>query len=386
MVVGSPIAGRVRAEIEGVVGCFVNTLALRPDLAGAPPSASCCGARGHGLEAYAHQDVPFERLLEELRPERDLSRTPVFQVFLNMLNLPAGEGGGLSGTAEDEGGVPETPAKFDLTVYAAEAGGKLHLNLVYNADLSDRERIAEMAAQLELLLAQAPRTPRRRSARSPWRRPRPGPCCPDPALDLPLRWPGSISERVAHRALESPEAVAAMDRRGAWTYGQLDGGAGRLAGRLIAAGVRPGDVVAVHAHRGAALAAALLGIWKAGAAFVILDPAYPAARLATVPRPCAAAPPGSSSKGQDRAGRRDRGDPPAAHPRVALPETAPRLGADARGPALATNVRGPRATWPISPSPRAPREGPRGSPARTRRSPTSSTGTPGRSISAPRTA
>jgi amino acid adenylation domain-containing protein len=320
VVVGSPIAGRIRAEIEGVVGCFLNNLALRTGLAGAPTFRELLRrARTTALEAYAHQDVPFERLLEELRPERDLSRTPVFQVLLNMLNLPAGEGG-LSGGAQDEGGTPETPAKFDLTIYAAEAAGKLHLHLVYNADLFDRERIAEMAAQLELLLAQGAADPVARVGEIPLATPAARAVLPDPALDLPLRWPGSISERVAHRALESPEAVAAVDRSGFWTYGQLDGGAGRLAGRLSAAGVRPGDVVAVYAHRGAALAAALLGIWKAGAAFVILDPAYPAARLASV---LALAQPAAwvvlEGAGAPAA---EVEEILASHPRVALPETA----------------------------------------------------------------
>jgi non-ribosomal peptide synthetase component F len=97
-----------------------------------------------------------------------------------------------------------------------------------------------------------------------------------------LQWLGAIHERVARQARETPATVAVADRSGAWTYRELDAAANRLAHRLIQEGVRPGDVVAVHAHRSARLAAALLGVWKAGAAFVILDSAYPAARLASV--------------------------------------------------------------------------------------------------------
>ncbi|HVR95216.1 MAG TPA: condensation domain-containing protein, partial [Thermoanaerobaculia bacterium] len=154
LVVGSPIAGRV-PEVEGLIGCFLNTLALRADLSGNPSFAALLGrVRETALAAYAHQDVPFEKLLQELRPERDLSRTSVFQVLFNMLNAP-GADVGLPGLTIEPLGLSETAAKFDLTLYVAERGEGLILNLVYNADLFDRPRMEEMLRQYRGLLDQA---------------------------------------------------------------------------------------------------------------------------------------------------------------------------------------------------------------------------------------
>jgi amino acid adenylation domain-containing protein len=194
-----------------------------------------------------------------------------------MLNFPVDEGG-IGG----DGFTPDVPSKFELTVYAAETAGGLALNLVYNADLFDRERVAGMADQLETLLAQMAEDPEARLASLSLLTPAARAVLPDPVAELPFKWLGAIHERVARQAHETPGAMAAVDRSGAWTYRELDASASRLAQWLIQGGIRPGDVVAVHAHRSARLAAALLGVWKAGAAFVILDPAYPAARLASV--------------------------------------------------------------------------------------------------------
>ncbi|HVR96078.1 MAG TPA: amino acid adenylation domain-containing protein, partial [Thermoanaerobaculia bacterium] len=154
LVVGSPIAGRV-PEVEGLIGCFLNTLALRADLSGNPSFAALLGrVRETALAAYAYQDVPFEKLLQELRPERDLSRTSVFQVLFNMLNTP-GADVGLPGLDIEPLGLSETAAKFDLTLYVAEGADGLVLNLVYNADLFDRPRMEEMLRQYRGLLDQA---------------------------------------------------------------------------------------------------------------------------------------------------------------------------------------------------------------------------------------
>jgi amino acid adenylation domain-containing protein len=281
VVVGTPVAGRVRAETEGLIGCFLNNLALRTDLAGNPSFRALLGrVRATALEAYAHQDVPFEKLLEELRVERDLSRTPLFQVFLNMLNFPAEEGA-LGGGGE-ETSPPEVPSKFDLTIYATETAVGLRLDLVYNADLFDRARMAELGAQLELLLTHAADDPEARIGEVTLLTPAARAVLPDPAQPLPRAWLGPVPERVAEHARLHPDAPAAVDRAGTWTYGRLDAHAGRLAARLREAGIGTGDVVAVFAHRGAALAAALLGVWRSGAAFAILDPAYPPARLAAI--------------------------------------------------------------------------------------------------------
>ncbi|HSK80082.1 MAG TPA: amino acid adenylation domain-containing protein, partial [Thermoanaerobaculia bacterium] len=273
VVVGSPVAGRVRTEIEGLLGCFLNNLALRTDLAGNPPFRELLGrARATALAAYAHQDVPFEKLLEELRPERDLSRTPVFQVFLNMLNLPAeDEGDGGDGGAA----IADVHSKFDLTLYA-QAAGEIRLSLVYNAGLFDRARIAGMAAQLEALLAQAAADPEARIGSLSLLTPAARAVLPDPAEPLPASWQGGIPAALAR---QSPERVAVVEGDTVLTYGDLQAEAEGLARFLASKGVGSEDVVAVWAHRSAALPGAVLGILHAGAAFLVLDPAYPAARL-----------------------------------------------------------------------------------------------------------
>ena len=271
VVVGSPVAGRVRTEVEGLIGCFLNHLALRTGLAGNPTFRELLGrARATALEAYGHQDVPFEKLLEELKPERDLSRTPIFQVFLNLLNLPA-EG-------EEDGGadIADVHSKFDLTVYATPAASGLRLSLVYNADLFDRERVAEMAAQLEGLLAQAAADPEARTGSLSLLTPAARAVLPDPGKPLGASWQGAVHDALARH---SPERVAVVEDGKILTYGDLQAAASGLAGLLAANGVGRGDVAAVWAHRSAALPGAVLGILRAGAAFLVLDPAYPASRL-----------------------------------------------------------------------------------------------------------
>jgi len=277
VVVGTPVAGRVRSETEVLIGCFLNNLALRTNLGGDPSFRELLGrARDTALEAYEHQDVPFERLLEELRVERDLSRTPLFQVFLNMLNFPT-EAGGLGGT--DEGLTPEVPSKFDLTIYAAETTAGLRLEMVYNADLFESARIAEMAAQLEMLLAQAADDPGRRITGLSLLTAGARAVLPDVSLPLAPAWHGSVVQALAESAARWPEKVAVDDGRETWTWADLEEGSSRLAGWLRAEGMRTGDVAAVWAHRGAGLPWAVLGALRAGAVVMILDPAYPASRL-----------------------------------------------------------------------------------------------------------
>ncbi|HEY4573532.1 MAG TPA: condensation domain-containing protein, partial [Thermoanaerobaculia bacterium] len=164
VVVGSPIAGRQRAETEELIGLFLNTLALRTDLSGDPTFRELLvRVRATTLGAYAHQDIPFEALLADLKPARDLSRTPVFQVLLNMLSFPGTQGVSLPDGLEVEpgpGGEPES--KFDLTLYVAEAAGAVYFNLIYNADLFDEPRMAELLRQYRAVLAAAAGDPGRR--------------------------------------------------------------------------------------------------------------------------------------------------------------------------------------------------------------------------------
>jgi amino acid adenylation domain-containing protein len=280
VVVGSPSAGRQREETEGLIGFFLNTLVLRTDLGGNPAFVDLLERiREVVLDAYRYQDVPFERLLEELQVERQLSRSPLFQVLFNMINLPEMRLD-LRGLRVEPMGAPETPAKFDLTFYVEDRDGELVCDLLYNADLFDRPRMEALLAEYLHLLKQvaaAPETPIEALSLVP---PEIASVLPDPRRPLPAAaWPGPVHERLSFHAERAPQREAISDGRESWSYGELEAGSNRLAHRLREAGVGRGDVVAIYAHRSASLVWAVLGTLKAGAAFLILDPGYPAARL-----------------------------------------------------------------------------------------------------------
>ncbi|MDQ3917398.1 MAG: amino acid adenylation domain-containing protein [Acidobacteriota bacterium] len=280
IVVGSPIAGRTRAEIEDLIGFFLNTLVLRTRLSGELTFRALLGrVREVTLGAYAHQDVPFEQLLEELQPERDLSRTPLFQVFFNMMNFPELDIR-LPGLEVKLIAPPELGSKFDLTLYVEERGRGLAFEMVWNAELFRRARAAEMLEQLRHLLTQVAANPDEQLGRFSLVTPTAEQFLPNPALPLGEKWEGAVHELFARHARRAPGRTAVRDSREVWTYGELEARSNQLARRLIAGGVRPEDRVAIYASREASLVWALLGVMKAGAAFVVLDPAYPASRLA----------------------------------------------------------------------------------------------------------
>jgi amino acid adenylation domain-containing protein len=300
--VGAPVAGRGDAAAQGTVGLFLNHLVLRSDL----PEQGGTGfrdlvarVRESALAAFAHAEVPFERVVEAVAPRRDLSRTPLFQVFLNMLNFPAVEAS-LPGLHLAELPPAALPASFEWTLYVKERGPALHLELLYDAELFDRGTAGEALAQLETLLEAAleePATPvdalplLTRAARR---------ALPDPRQAQDDGWPGPPHAAVERWAADRPRRPAVVSRaepgggeggggeggggEAAFGYGELAAAARRLAGALAAAGVRRGDRVAVLARREAALVAAMLGVHRAGAAFLLLDPAHPAARNAALVR------------------------------------------------------------------------------------------------------
>ncbi len=283
ILVGTPVAGRTRPEIEGLIGFFLNTLVLRTDLAGRPAFRELVRrVRAAALGAFAHQDLPFEKLLEDLQPERDLSRTPLFEVFFNFLNFPASGARLPGGVSLEWLGFGEMESKFDLTVYAMEGEEGFRFNFVYNADLFDAARIAEMLRQYQSLLSQAVQEPDRANDSFSLLTPETSALLPDPTEPLSEESPGLVHELFAARAALHPERPAVTDAEGIWTYGELAAAAGRLAAWLRAGGIGPGDCVAVYAHRSAPVVWAVLGVLEAGAAFVVLDPAYPPARLATM--------------------------------------------------------------------------------------------------------
>ncbi len=283
ILIGTPIAGRRRIETEGLIGFFLNTLVLRTDLSG-PLSLRELVARVREvtLEAYARQDVPFEAVLAGLKGERDLSRTPLFQVLFNMLNLPRGELRLPDLTLQPLSAPEDAPSKFDLTLYVTELGEEIGIDLVYNADLFDAARMADLADQYAALLAQAVESPQLPLANFSLVTERAREVLPDPRAELDARFEGSVHELFAREARRAPGRIALSSREGGWTYGELDTVADRLASWLFAQGLAREERVAIYAHRSAPLVPAVLATLKAGGVFTMLDPAYPAARLVDV--------------------------------------------------------------------------------------------------------
>ncbi len=282
VVVGSPVAGRGRRELEGLIGMFLNTLVLRTDLSGSPSFRELLGrVRETALGAYTHQDVPFEMLLDALQPERDLSRTPWFQVFFNMLELPLAGTVELPGVALETVAGHELPSKFDFTLYLGPgAEGSLDLQAVYNADLFDPRTVERLLEQYRAVLVQAAAAPEASIDAVSLLLPGDRPLLPDPGEPLDGAWHGPVHGALDRIATFAPERVAVADRDGVWTYGRLAAAVHRVGQRLRALGVEPGDRVAIYGQRSASLAAAVLGALSAGGAFVILDPSYPPRRQA----------------------------------------------------------------------------------------------------------
>jgi amino acid adenylation domain-containing protein len=280
ILVGTPVAGRDHADLEGLIGCFLNTLVLRADLTGNPTFRELLSrVRDAAVGAYAHQDVPFEKLLEELKPRRDLSRTPLFQAFFNLGNFPdlgARLPGGLTVEPLTDA---EADSKFDLTIYAAESEEGIGLDLVYNADLFDASRMEEMLRQYLALLAQVVANPEVHLDHFDLLTPEAASLLPDPKRPQNTEWPGAVHELFAEQARRHPERPAVEEEGATWTYRELAAAAGDLAAKLREGGIERGDRVAIWAHRSAPLAVAVLGVLEAGAAFVILDPAYPTSQL-----------------------------------------------------------------------------------------------------------
>lgn len=278
--VGSPIANRHHKETEGLIGFFVNTLVLCTNLSGNPTFRVLLRrVRDVALGAYAHQDFPFEKLVEALQPERDLSRGPLFQVFFNMLNYDD-ELFELDGLTTEIVPFTKREARFDLTLYARERDGRIALDLLFNPDLFDETRMIEMLAQLQALLTQAVEDPDETILNISLVTDGAQAILPDPARILCDETRGTVHDEFNASAIASPKNVAVIDAGQAVRYGELRTCANRIADALSTNGVRPGDVVAIYSPRGAALVASVIGVLKAGAAFMILDPSLPSRRLA----------------------------------------------------------------------------------------------------------
>ena len=283
IIVGSPISNRPRAETEKLIGFFLNNLALRTDLSGDPSFSELLSkVRKTALDAYANQDVPFEKLIEDLRPERDLSRTAIFQVYFNLfsfsdqIKLPDGE---TISFVDAWLQSDENLSKFDLTLYAGEDDNEIKLALVYNSDLYDHGRIVEMLDQFKHLLSQIIAQPNEKISRLSLVTPRARKLLPDPAQPFPAREESLIHKLFSEQAQRRPDQLAITDAQESWSYRELDARSNQLANYLRQSGIRTNDTIAIYGHRSAPLVWSILGILKAGAAFVVLDPAYPASRL-----------------------------------------------------------------------------------------------------------
>ncbi|MEV5442095.1 amino acid adenylation domain-containing protein [Streptomyces sp. NPDC052644] len=296
IVVGVPVAGRSRTETENLIGFFVNTLPLRTRVDHREPFGRLLDrVRANCLDAFAHQDVPFERLVEELAPERDLSRNPIFQAMLILQNAPRDERTTLGAEGEvtlERLPLEEGMAKFDITLMAEEptADGPLPLVLEYATDLFTEETaravLADFVRACETLVRRGPAAPTGELTTAP----------PEERARLLGQWntatrpadtPG-VTERVRHHATTTPDTVAVQDSRTALSYRELAARADHVSTRLAAAGVRPGDRVALLLDRGAEAVTAVLGVLGAGATFVPLDTSAPAARSAAVLADCGA--------------------------------------------------------------------------------------------------
>jgi amino acid adenylation domain-containing protein len=271
IVVGTPVTGRDREEMEPLIGCFLNTLVLRADLSGDPSFAELTRiVRGDVVGSLEHQEIPFEQLVD-LHPDRDLSRNPLFQVLFGLesphggLNLP-----GVSAELIEDTSVSRS--KLDLSMYVHDNPGELTGTIEFATDLFDVVSVRHFARCYVKLLESAVAEPDRRLSRLDIL----------PAEACGEHRPGSVRclhEMVAARAAADPGRIAVRQGEMVLSYGALEQRADRLARRLCLLGAGPGRVVGVVMDRSPELVIALLAVLKTGAAYVSADPAQPRARL-----------------------------------------------------------------------------------------------------------
>jgi len=282
IVVGSPVSGRNRVELEALIGFFVNDLVLRTDVSGDPAFVELLRrVRQTALAAYAHQDLPFEKLVEKLRPKRGSDHHPFFQVMFAVENgRPAPLL--LAGVATHAIPFETDTAKFDLTMTMVDAGDALSATLEYNSDLFDRDTIKRMLTHFQTLLQSIVKDPERRVSRLPM-------LTENERHRLLVVWNTTQREYPAKKCIHevfesqverSPDAVAVVFDAKQLTYRELNRRANRLAHELVKRGVGPDVPVGICMERSPEMIVGLLAILKAGGAYVPLDPTYPNERLA----------------------------------------------------------------------------------------------------------
>ncbi|HYH80140.1 MAG TPA: amino acid adenylation domain-containing protein, partial [Longimicrobium sp.] len=287
--VGCPVANRGRPELEQLIGFFVNTLVMRTDLSSNPTFRQLLRrVRGVALAAYAHQDLPFEKVVEQVQPERDPGRNPLFQATFQIVAGDPGDDGAAAAAAGLLQAMDVTLAtsKFDLRCDLWPAGDGFKGYLEYSADLFEAPTARALARHFEALAAamvrvpdapvaevRLPPSPEQERALAAWNATTvafpPAPC---------------VHRRVEAVAAASPHLPAVRDDAQALTYGELNARANRLARLMLARGIQPGCLVVLLLDRSADLVLAALAVLKTGAAYVPLDPAYPRERLAMLMR------------------------------------------------------------------------------------------------------
>jgi len=281
ILIGTPVANRTRTELESLIGFFVNTLVLRLDLSGNPSLRDMLRrVRELTLDAYAHQDLPFEMLVEALQPDRDLSRSPLFQVMFVFQNAGR-KAGGFADLTIRPMPVETRTSKFDLTLTMAEAGGRYLGEFEYNTDLLKADTIEQFIGRYEMLLRATASNVDQQLA-----------CVPlltaAERHELLVEWNDTranypqdlcIHELFEQQARNVPQQTALIFNDQSLTYAQLNRRANQFARHLLRLGVGPETRVALCMRRSPELLIAVLGTLKAGGAYVPLDPAYPAERL-----------------------------------------------------------------------------------------------------------
>jgi len=272
--VGTPVACRTRRETEDLIGFFANTLVLRTDLSGNPPFVQLLArVREVVLGAQAHQDLPFEELVDALNPARALSHSPLFQVMF-VLQTTLSQAIRLPGLSVDVEEVDVASAKFDLSLDMAETEQGLEGTFEYNTDLFEESTIVRMTDQLLRLLQGISDGPDARVHELPftmpseWRH--------DPEASRPVT--AGYADLFEAQVEKSPDAIAVSCREESLTYRELNAAANQVAHALIRAGVKAESLVAVLDQRGIPLLTMILGVLKAGGVYMPLDPTHPAAR------------------------------------------------------------------------------------------------------------
>jgi amino acid adenylation domain-containing protein len=282
VIVGTDIANRNRAETEALIGFFVNQLVMRTDLSGDPSFIELLGrVREVALGAYSHQDVPFEKLVEELQPVRDLSRTPMFQVKLVLQNVPTGAALELPGLTLSPIHFETNTAKFDLLMTMFEVGQELGGTLEYNTDLFDASTIARLLEHFGIVLEAIVAEPGQRISELPLVRENERRQMLDEWNQTRAEYPldKRLHQLFEEQAERTPEAVAVVFEDARLSYAELNQRANQLAHHLKALGVEPETLVGICVERSLELVIGLLGILKAGGAYVPLDASYPLKRL-----------------------------------------------------------------------------------------------------------